>query len=89
MGLNKLFYFGEGPNTTQAGQSVFSQQQAIVGGNAIVPVFQPLAFALYGEINGRLVTIGSPQNQGVPPIGALYDNATALGLARAPAHPDF
>jgi hypothetical protein len=89
IGLNKLFYFGEGPNTLPAGQSVFSEQQAIIGGNGIVPVYQPLALSLFGEINGRFVTIGSPQNQGAPSIGTLYDNATAPGLATQPGFAQF
>lgn len=89
IGLNKLFYFGEGPNTLPAGQSVFSEQQAIVGGNGIVPIYQPLALSLFGEINGRFVTIGSPQNQGAPSIGTLYDNATAPGLATQPGFAQF
>jgi len=89
IGLNKLFYYGEGPNTIPAGKSVFSEQQAIVGGDAIVPIFQPLALALYGEINGRFVTIGSPQNQGAPPIASLYNNTTAPGLATQPGFVQF
>jgi len=95
IGLNKLFYFGEGPNTVPAGQSVFSEQQAIVGGNAIVPVFQKPGFAqklrlaVYGEMNGRFVTIGSPHNQGSPAIGDLYNNITAPGLVSQPAFVQF
>jgi len=93
IGLNKLFYYGEGPNTTPAGQSVFSEQQAIVGGSAIVPVFQKsslskLSLSLYGEMNGRFVTIGSPSGQGKP-IGELYNNTTAPGLATQPAFVQF
>jgi len=89
IGLNKLFYFGEGPNSVPAGQSVFSEQQAIAGGNAIVPVYQKLGLALYGEINGRFVTIGSPNGQGSPAIKDLYNNATAPGLASQPTFVQF
>src|SRR5271169_2187126 len=66
IGLNKLFYFGEGPNTLPAGQSVFSEQQAIVGGNAVVPVWRKLSLALFGEINGRFVNIGGVNGQASP-----------------------
>jgi len=89
IGLNKLYYFGEGPNTVPAGQSVFAEEQAIVGGSGIVPVWRKLNLALYGEINGRFVNISNATGQGYPSIGTLYNNATAPGLASQPAFVQF
>jgi hypothetical protein len=87
--LNKIYYFGEGPNTTPAGQSTFSEQQAIVGGSGILPVWRKLSLALYGEANGRFVTVGNSTGQGYPAIGALYNNASAPGLATQPSFAQF
>jgi hypothetical protein len=89
IGLNKLFYFGEGPNTTPAGQSIFNEQQAIVGGNGIVPVWRKANLALFGEINGRFVSIGDAHTSTIPSIGQLYTNATAPGLANQPSTAQF
>lgn len=87
--LNKLFFFGEGPDTTLAGQSVFGMTQTIVGGNVIKPVYElpalrSLNLALLGEVNGRFVGIRGNSGESSPTIGALYDNATAPGLANQP-----
>ena len=87
--LNKIYYFGEGPNTTPAGQSVFAEEQAIVGGSGIVPVWRKFNLALYGEINGRFVNINNSTGQGYPTIGALYNNLTAPGLATQPGFAQF
>src|SRR5271165_6007042 len=89
IGLNKLYYFGEGPDTTTAGQSVYTERQAIAGGNAVVPVWRKASLALFGEINGRFVTIGNNNNAGSPSIGTLYNNATAPGLASQPGFAQF
>lgn len=87
--LNKLFYYGEGPDTTPAGQSVFGEMQAIVGGNAVVPVWRKLSLALFGEINGRFVTIRGVNGQGSPSINQLYNNVTAPGLVSQPGFVQF
>jgi hypothetical protein len=89
IGLNKLFYFGEGPNTTPAGQSIFTQQEAIAGGNAIVPVWRKASLALFGEINGRFVNIGGAHTSTIPSITQLYTNATAPGLVSQPGTAQF
>jgi hypothetical protein len=87
--LNKLFYFGEGPNATPPGQSVFAEKEAIAGGYAVVPVWREASLALFGEINGRFVTISPANGQGSPSITQLYNNATAPGLASQPAVAQF
>jgi hypothetical protein len=89
IGLNKLFYFGEGPNTTPAGQSVFAERQTIVGGNAVVPVWRKASLALFGEINGRFVNISGVNGQASPSIAQLYNNATAPGLSTQPGFAQF
>ena len=87
--LNKLNYFGLGNDTSLTGASVFGQTQAIVGANVTkpvweVPVLSKLNFSLFGELNGRFVSIRSEHGQSVPSIETLYTNATAPGLSSQP-----
>lgn len=89
IGLNKLFFFGEGPNTVLAGQSVFGEMQAIAGGNAVVPVWRKASLALFGEVNGRFVTIKGVNGQAYPSINQLYNNVTAPGLSSQPGFAQF
>lgn len=82
--LNKLTFFGLGPNTTEAGRSFYGMRETIVGLSAIKPAYERLHFSLYGEMNGRFVEIRPSPNQPSPTIGALYTNATAPGLTDQP-----
>ena len=84
IGLNQLAYFGLGQNSSLGGRSFFRMRQTIVGGNVTWPVFQPLALSLFGEVNGRFVSVQGANVQSGPPIGALYSDATAPGLAQQP-----
>jgi hypothetical protein len=88
--LNKLFFFGEGPNSTVAGQSIFGMTQTIFGGSVIKPVYEwaaisKLNLALLGEVNGRFVDIRANSGESSPTIGQLYNEATAPGLTTQPA----
>ena len=87
--LNKLNYFGLGNDSSLAGASVFGMTQAIVGANVTKPVFElpalaKLNFSLFGEMNGRFVSIRGEHGQSVPSIETLYTNATAPGLSSQP-----
>jgi hypothetical protein len=83
--LNKLTYFGLGPGTNVAGRSFYGMTQTIVGGNAVKPFSTKLHASLYGEINGRFVSIRASRGQGSPSIEQLYTEATAPGLTTQPA----
>ncbi|HLW85142.1 MAG TPA: hypothetical protein VKR60_08010 [Candidatus Sulfotelmatobacter sp.] len=87
--LNKVYYFGEGNDSTLAGQSVFGMTQTIVGGNAIKPVYEwaalsKLNLALLGEMNGRFVNLRGENGQSIPSIQTIYNEASAPGLASQP-----
>jgi hypothetical protein len=82
--LNKLTYFGLGPNTTEAGRSFYGMRQTIAGASVVKPFYAKLSAAFYGEINGRFVDIRPSLSQPSPTIGALYTEATAPGLANQP-----
>jgi hypothetical protein len=59
-------------------------REVIVGASAVKPFYERLNAALYGEINGRFVSIRPSLNQPSPSIGALYTEATAPGLTTQP-----
>jgi hypothetical protein len=82
--LNKLTFFGLGPGTTQANRSFYGMREIIVGGNAIKQIYQPLKISVYGEMNGRFVSIRPSNNQPSPTIGDLYTEASAPGLTNQP-----
>jgi hypothetical protein len=87
--LDKLFFFGLGPTTTQSGKSVFGMRQTIVGTNVILPVAQPLVFrqlrvSLLGGANGRFVALRGNKSEGIPSIEQLYDESRAPGLSQQP-----
>lgn len=87
--LNKLNFFGLGPNTVLLDKSIFGMQETIVGGNAIKPVYEwaairKLNLALLGELNGRFVSLRGNHGESSPSIEQLYSEATAPGLASQP-----
>ena len=87
--LNKLNFFGLGNDSSLQGASVFGMTQAIVGANVTKPVFElpalaKLNFSLFGEINGRFVSIRGEHGQSVPSIETLYTDASAPGLSSQP-----
>jgi hypothetical protein len=87
--LDKLNYFGLGNDTTLASASVFGMTQTIVGANVTKPVWElpalsKLNLSLFGEMNGRFVSIRGTGGQSVPSIGTIYDDATAPGLSSQP-----
>lgn len=87
--LPKLNYFGLGNDTSLASASVFGQTQTIVGANVTKPVWElpvlsKLNFSLFGEMNGRFVSIRGEHGQSVPSIETVYTNASAPGLISQP-----
>ena len=82
--LNKLTYFGLGPATTQAGRSFWGMRQTIVGVSAVKPVYQKLNVGLYGELNGRFVSVRASSGQPSPSIEQVYTEATAPGITNQP-----
>jgi hypothetical protein len=88
--LNKVNYFGLGNNSSLIDASVFGMTQTIVGANVTKPIYElpvlaKLNFSLFGEMNGRFVSIRSAFGQSVPSIGTLYTDSTAPGLSSQPA----
>jgi hypothetical protein len=86
--LNKLMYFGMGPNTNRAGRSFYGMTETIVGASAVKP-FSWMNAGLYGEINGRFVDIRASHGQSSGSIEQLYTEVTAPGLTSQPGTLQF
>lgn len=82
--LNKVTFFGEGPHSTEAGRSYFGMTEHIVGGSLVRPIYERLNMGVYGEVNGRVISIRSSPNQFSPSIEQIYTPATAPGLDHQP-----
>lgn len=87
--LNKLAYFGLGPNTAEAARTYFGQRETTTGGSVLWPVGTPLHLSLYGEANSRFVDIRPASGQGSPSIGQIYNPVTAPGLLDQPPYAQF
>lgn len=87
--LNKVTYFGEGPDTTDTARAYFGMTQTIAGANAVFPVLPKLNMSLYGEANGRFVDLRPSAGQSSPSIEQLYTPATAPGLNTQPGFAQF
>lgn len=82
--LATINYFGQGPASLEQGQSVFGEDQTIIGGSVIHPVggrvFRALRTAVIGGVRGRFVDIRPGRSDSVPSIEQLYTDRTAPGL---------
>ena len=92
--LNKLYFLGLGNNSSLANKSQFGMTQTFVGGNVTKPVYEwpsisKLNLSLFGEINGRFVSIRNESSSTVPSIYSVYNDATAPGLSSQPAFVQF
>jgi hypothetical protein len=82
--LNKITFFGLGPDTTEAGRTFFAMTETIVGGSVVKPFSGHLNASLLGEMNGRFVSIRESNGQNSPSISQVYAEATAPGLTTQP-----
>jgi hypothetical protein len=80
--LNRLYFYGLGPNTALSGQSAFGLTETIAGASAIVPLNRG-GISFTAEFNGRVPQLRPDTNESVPTTGALYTEATAPGLTRS------
>jgi len=82
--LNRLYFYGLGPNTLPAAQSAFGLTETIAGGSAIIPLNRD-GISFTAEFNGRVPQLRGDSSDTVPSIGRLYTEATAPGLAHSAA----
>jgi len=92
--LPTIFFFGIGPDSSLSNGSVFAETEHVTGASVIWPItpnnnFDRLVLSLFGEANGRWVSIRNGSSDDYPPIGQLYTNATAPGLTSQPGFVQF
>ena len=75
--LNKIAYYGLGPDTTRADQTFFGMRETIVGANLLYPVFKPLNVSVHGEVNGRFVDVRGNHDQSSPSLEQVHTEASA------------
>jgi hypothetical protein len=86
--LNKIYFYGLGPDTTPIEKTVFGETQTIAGASVIVPTGVANT-SLYGEINGRVPSIRGNHGDSVPSIEVRFNNVTAPGLTSQPGFVQF
>jgi hypothetical protein len=82
--LNRLYYYGLGPNTLPAGKAAFGLTETIAGAAAILPLNRD-GISFTAEFNGRVPQLRADTNESVPTVAARYTEATAPGLTRSAA----
>jgi hypothetical protein len=87
--LQRIFFFGLGPDTSKTDQTAFGMGETIVGGRVLYPLLtkgRPSALNLSaaGEVNGRFVDVRSSSGASVPDITTRFDETTAPGLTSQP-----
>jgi hypothetical protein len=87
--LNRVDFYGLGPNTAQTSQTTFGFRENITGVSTTVPLngFLPqLRLALLGELNGRFPSVRSGSEKTIPSIEERFTEADAPGLTRQSAY---
>ena len=83
--LNRVDYYGLGPNTNTLNHTTYGFSENITGVNAILPIAGPIApmkLSLSGELNGRFPYLRPGTDATIPSIGQLFNNSTAPGLTQ-------
>lgn len=83
--LNRLDLYGLGNETPRSNMALFGLRETIAGGNAVLPLGAS-GFALYGELNGRFVSLfAGSGNSSVPSVQQAYTGCACLpGLSSQP-----
>ena len=86
--LNNIAYYGLGQDTSR-NPAFFGMTQTIAGANVIWPLIKRWNVSLFGEANGRFISIRGRHGDGIVSIEQAYDNISAPGLASQPAFAQF
>jgi hypothetical protein len=77
--LNRLSFYGIGPNSSRSALTHYGQRQTIVGGTATLPLWRQ-TLTLFAEANARIVNLRPDRNDGAPSIEQVYTPVTLPGL---------
>ena len=87
--LNRVDYFGLGPNSLPASHTTYGFTETLIGANAIIGVkgvLTPARLSLVGEIDGRFPSLRAGSDATIPSIGSRFTEATAPGLSSQPIY---
>jgi hypothetical protein len=87
--LNKIYYYGLGPNSPKTDQTVFGIQETITGESAIIPIAQKWNISLLEELNGRFVGIRGNHEESAPSIEQRFAEVDTPGLNHQPTFLQF
>jgi hypothetical protein len=87
--LPQIVFYGIGLDTSLSGKSFFGERENVTGASVIWPItpdnnFDRLVLSLFGEANGRWVSIRSGPSDDFPSIERQYSNGGAPGLSSQP-----
>lgn len=82
--LNKLTYFGLGPESSEGARSFYGMTETILGASAFTRSFGSAHTTFYGEMNGRWVELRPHRGESSPSLEQIYTEATAPGLEKQP-----
>jgi hypothetical protein len=83
--LNRLYFYGLGPDTLPAGKSAFGLTETIAGASALLPLNRG-GVSFTAEFNGRIPQLRPGDDSAVPATQAAYSETTAPGLTRSAAY---
>lgn len=87
--LNRVDYFGLGPNSSRANHSIFGFSENITGVDGAFP-FKigdgGPKIAILAEFNGRFPSVRPASTATLPPISQLFTESTAPGLSHQGAY---
>jgi hypothetical protein len=89
--LQTVHFFGLGPGSSKADQTVFGMRETVAGTRLIYPFrrLRALNVSALGELNGRFVDLREGTPGTVPPLEQVYSETTAPGVANQPAFAQF
>jgi len=79
--LNKLSYYGIGPDTSRQSLALYGMRELTLGGNVNYPI-KDSGFAFFGDLGARFFSLHGSQADSNPSIEQLYNNVTAPGLGQ-------
>jgi hypothetical protein len=83
--LNRVDYYGLGPNTTPLAHTTYGFSETITGVSAILPLAGPVAgsrLAIVAELNGRFPMLRAGTDATLPSTTLGFNETTAPGLFR-------
>lgn len=87
--LNRVDYFGQGPNTTQLTHTTYGFSENITGLAAAIPLqigHGSPRMAIVAEVNARFPSVRAGTDASLPSIGQFFNEGTTPGLTRQTAY---